>query len=137
MTEADHDPAAHYDRVTDAWRLLLGEELHYGVFDDADDPLPVATAALTARMVDAAELAAGQRVLDVGCGTGAPACALVEAHGVEVLGITTSEVGVARARERAAARGSGRRPPSSSGTAPTTACPTPASTASGCSSRRT
>jgi 27-O-demethylrifamycin SV methyltransferase len=102
---AEYDPEQHYDRVTAAWALLLGEELHYGVFDNGDEPLDVATAALTRRMIDAAELGPGLRVLDVGCGSGAPACALVEEFGVEVVGITTSGVGVAAARRRAEDRG--------------------------------
>lgn len=102
---ADCDPEQHYDRVTEAWALLLGEELHYGVFDHGDEPLDVATAALTRRMIEAAELAPGLRVLDIGCGSGAPACALAEEHGVEVVGITTSGVGVETARRRAASRG--------------------------------
>jgi cyclopropane fatty-acyl-phospholipid synthase-like methyltransferase len=100
-----YDPAAHYDRVTSAWRLLLGEELHYGVFDHGDEPLATATAALTERMIAAARFAPGLRVLDVGCGTGAPACHLASSLGVEVLGITTSAVGVESARARAAALG--------------------------------
>jgi 27-O-demethylrifamycin SV methyltransferase len=103
VTDAGYDPAEHYDRVTDAWRLLLGAELHYGVFDRGDETLPAATAALTARMIAAARLAAGQDVLDVGCGSGAPACRLAADHGVRVVGITTSAVGVAAARRRAAA----------------------------------
>jgi cyclopropane fatty-acyl-phospholipid synthase-like methyltransferase len=102
---SQYEPAAHYDRITDPWKLLLGEELHYGVFETGSEALPVATAALTARMVEGAQLAPGLRVLDVGCGTGAPACQLVEDHGVEVLGITPSTVGVERARARAAERG--------------------------------
>lgn len=100
-----YDPAAHYDHVTAAWNLLLGDDLHYGVFDTGSETLPAATAALTQRMVDAAEFTAGQRVLDVGCGTGGPACTLVEDHGVEVLGITPSAVGVEAATTRAKARG--------------------------------
>jgi 27-O-demethylrifamycin SV methyltransferase len=44
-------------------------------------------------------------VLDVGCGTGAPACEMVTRQGVEVLGITTSEVGVELATQRAAELG--------------------------------
>ncbi len=103
MTESGYDPAEHYDRVTAAWRLLLGDELHYGVFVDGDEPLPVATAELTRRMIDAAELAGGLDVLDVGCGSGAPACRLADEFGVRVLGITTSAVGVAEAKARAAA----------------------------------
>lgn len=101
----DSEPAAHYDRVTEAWRLLLGDELHYGVFDNGDEPLAAATAALTARMITGARLRPGLDVLDVGCGTGAPACELVAGNGVRVLGITTSQVGVDAATERAAAAG--------------------------------
>ena len=105
MTETGYDPAAHYDRVTDAWQLLLGHELHYGVFDRGDETLPDATAALTTRMIRAARLSPGQDVLDVGCGSGAPACRLAEVYGVRVVGITTSGAGVAAARTRAAAAG--------------------------------
>lgn len=103
----DYDPAEHYDRVTEAWQLLLGDELHYGVFTTGDEPLPVATNALTRRMIDAARLSEGLRVLDVGCGSGAPARELATEFGVEVVGITTSAVGVATARERTAAAGIG------------------------------
>ncbi len=107
----DYDPASHYDRVTEAWLLLLGDELHYGVFRAGDEPLPTATAALTRTMIDAARLevtapgAQPLRLLDIGCGSGAPACDLVEELGIEVVGITTSPVGVATARDRAARRG--------------------------------
>ena len=45
-------------------------------------------------MIQAAQLAPGQRVLDVGCGSGAPARRLASEQGVEVLGITTSQIGV-------------------------------------------
>ena len=104
MIEAGYDPAAHYDRVTLAWRLLLGDELHYGVFETGSESLPVATAALTARMIGASQLTPGLDVLDVGCGTGAPACSLASRYGVHVLGITTSAVGVAAASARANAQ---------------------------------
>lgn len=56
-------------------------------------------------MVDAARIAPGVEVLDVGCGTGAPACALARDHGARVSGITTSAVGVEEAVARAAAGG--------------------------------
>jgi 27-O-demethylrifamycin SV methyltransferase len=100
MSVDAHDPAAHYDRVMAAWQLLLGDELHYGVFDDGDEALDVATAALTERMIAAADLRRGLRVLDVGCGSGAPARTIASRFGVEVVGITTSGVGVDTARAR-------------------------------------
>jgi 27-O-demethylrifamycin SV methyltransferase len=98
-------PGSHYDRVTAAWTLLLGEELHYGVFSDGDEELPAATAELTRLMIEASRLEPGLEVLDVGCGTGAPAARLAEEHGVLVTGITTSPVGVEAAAARAAAAG--------------------------------
>lgn len=111
--QANYNPADHYDRVTEAWLLLMGSELHYGLFTRGDEPLDVATATLTNRMIEAAGLVARsdqapqprQRVLDVGCGSGAPACKLATQYNVDVVGITTSSVGVAEARARASSLG--------------------------------
>jgi 27-O-demethylrifamycin SV methyltransferase len=109
VAQYTYEPASHYDRVTAAWGLLLGDELHYGVFEDPSDPLPLATTRLTELMIEALRPDAGQRVLDVGCGTGAPACHVVEAVGVHVTGITTSPEGIAAARARAADAGLANR----------------------------
>lgn len=99
MSEHSSQPADHYDRVTRAWALLLGAELHYGVFT-GDEPLDEATHRLTELMEEAARFEPGLRVLDVGCGTGAQARYLASRHDVRVTGITTSGVGVEIARER-------------------------------------
>jgi len=56
-------------------------------------------------MARAARFEPGTVVFDVGCGTGAPACAIVADYDVRVVGISTSLVGVAAASERAAAAG--------------------------------
>ena len=104
-TDVGYDPATHYDRVTRAWGLLLGAELHYGVFDTADTPLEPATARLTDLMIEAADLAPGLRLLDVGCGSGTQSCRLAEDYGLEVLGITTSQVGIDESRARARSKG--------------------------------
>jgi 27-O-demethylrifamycin SV methyltransferase len=102
---SSHEPAAHYNRVHEAWRLIMGEEFHYGYFASPETPLDVATGALTARMLDGAVIVPGDRVLDVGCGTGRQSCDLAEKHGARVLGITTSDSGVAAANELARERG--------------------------------
>ena len=67
---AEYDPATHYDKVTQAWALLMGDDLHYGVFEDPDEPLADATGRLTSLMIEHARLEPGLRVLDVGCGPG-------------------------------------------------------------------
>jgi len=100
-----YGPREHYDRVGAAWSFLLGSELHYGVFDTPDEELPIASRRLTRMMAEAAQLEPGARVLDVGCGSGAPALYLVVEHGVHVTGITTSVGGVATARARARTAG--------------------------------
>jgi SAM-dependent methyltransferase len=64
---------------------------------------------MSLRMVAAAEVGPGQRVLDVGCGMGDPTlqvAVLVGPHG-RVLGIDVAEGMIATARERAAALGLG------------------------------
>jgi 27-O-demethylrifamycin SV methyltransferase len=101
----DHETGAHYDQVHDAWRLIMGEEFHYGYFTTPSLPLEQATAALTRQMRERAAIVAGDRVLDVGCGTGRQACDLAEELDARVLGITTSVRGVEAATELAAERG--------------------------------
>jgi 27-O-demethylrifamycin SV methyltransferase len=104
-TSSSHEPAAHYNHVHDAWRLIMGEEFHYGYFASPETPLDVATGALTDQMLDRAAISPGDRVLDVGCGTGRQSCDLAEKHGARVLGITTSDSGVAAATDLARERG--------------------------------
>ena len=106
-TSSGYAPAAHYDRVHSAWRLIMGEEFHYGYFESPQTPLDRATAALTSQMLDRAEITRGARVLDVGCGTGRQSCDLAAAYDAQVLGITTSSQGVEAATALAAARGVG------------------------------
>ena len=38
QTAGSTHPAAHYDRVHGAWRLVMGEEFHYGYFESPDIP---------------------------------------------------------------------------------------------------
>ena len=106
--EFSAEPAAHYDRVTEAWQYLIGDDLHVGYFEDREYDLRQATGALTRLMAESAQLEPGAEVLDVGCGTGNPAIYLALEHGCRVTGISTSNVGVARANARAIERGAER-----------------------------
>lgn len=94
-------PARHYDRVTPAWDIILGDDLHHGVFDGRDTDLATATENLTRALATAADPHPGARIVDLGCGTGAQACWLVQRYDpASVVGVTTSAVGVAMARQR-------------------------------------
>ena len=70
-----------YDRFTDLGDAALGDNLHFGYWEDPDvvdpdDTLQAATHRFTDRMADRLRVTSGHRVLDVGCGVGAPAVRL-------------------------------------------------------------
>jgi 27-O-demethylrifamycin SV methyltransferase len=99
------DNQAHYDSVTDAWTLILGDNLHYGYFARGDEALPRATEALVDLMAALAPLGPASEVLDVGCGIGGPAFRLAERTGCRVSGISTSARGIEMATEGSRRRG--------------------------------
>jgi 27-O-demethylrifamycin SV methyltransferase len=103
MTSID-DPVTHYDRITQAWQFLLGEDFHFGYFHTANDSLEIATENLTALMAESGAIGPDMSVLDVGCGIGNPACSIAERYGCRITGITTSRSGVEGAQQRARAR---------------------------------
>jgi 27-O-demethylrifamycin SV methyltransferase len=103
MTSAD-DPVAHYDRITEAWRYLLGDDFHFGYFRSENESVEAATRNLTALMAEKGSIGPGVLVLDVGCGIGSPACLLAERYGCRIVGISTSRAGVEHATRRALER---------------------------------
>ena len=98
-----------YDRVTKAWQLLMGKDLHFGYFENAEVSLEEATVRLTRKMTEWAQLRPETRILDVGCGIGGPALLLAENLACHVTGISTSGVGVQLAMSRAEAQGLSNR----------------------------
>jgi len=91
------------DRVRDEWQAVAGGWRRW------EPALHAFTWPMSLRMVAAAEVGPGQRVLDVGCGMGDPTlqvAVLVGPHG-RVLGIDVAEGMIATAGERAAALGLG------------------------------
>ncbi len=91
------------DLVRDEWQAVAGGWRRW------EPALHAFTWPMSLRMVAAAEVGPGQRVLDVGCGMGDPTlqvAVLVGPHG-RVLGIDVAEGMIVTARERAAALGLG------------------------------
>lgn len=102
------DSAVHYDGITDAWLEFMGENLHFGYFATPDMELSEAATAMIDRMLALCDLSGESRVLDVGCGVGAPALYIYEKCGCSVDGISTSERGVRLAAESARRKGVGK-----------------------------
>ena len=90
----------HYDRLASFYRAFWGEDIHHGYWE-AEESADEAQLNLIKRLADAAEIARGDRVLDVGCGTGGSSVWLAGQRGCEVTGITISEVQIELARKRA------------------------------------
>src|SRR2546428_488247 len=84
------------------WMRGLG--MHWGYWDDQTRNHAQSLTNMTRALAERATLRPGMRVLDAGCGVGGPALWLAGTYGVEVLGVTLSEVQLARARKYAARR---------------------------------
>ncbi len=98
----------HYDLATPFYRLLWGPHIHHGVWD-ADAPPLQAQQQLIDRLAAAASVAAGEDVLDVGCGMGGSSIELARRYGCRVTGLTLSPVQRAWARMSAAWQGTAGR----------------------------
>src|SRR5215212_3907989 len=101
----------HYDVSNEFFALFLDESMTYScaLFRDGAQTLEEAQRAKHEMVCRKLALAAGERVLDVGCGWGAFALHAAREHGVHVTGITLSEPQARLARERAEAAGVGDR----------------------------
>ena len=100
---------AYFDLITDDGRLFYGDSFHLGYFPRGGESLGEALDAQTDLVADLARLQRGQRVLDVGCGVGAPALRIARRYGCRVTGVNISREQVRQGRELISARGlSGR-----------------------------
>jgi 27-O-demethylrifamycin SV methyltransferase len=100
-----------YDESAELSQMFIDgqEHLPYWYDDQDDTPVVMAAQRITRKVAVAVGLQRGERVLDAGCGVGAPAVLLADEYGVQVTGITVSHAQVAAARQRAAASGAADR----------------------------
>jgi cyclopropane-fatty-acyl-phospholipid synthase len=91
----------HYDVGNDFYRLVLGESMTYscGYWAAPDDHLSRAQYAKCDLVARKLGLAAGMRVLDVGCGWGTFALHAARTYGVHVVGVTLSREQADHARK--------------------------------------
>ncbi|HEU4426229.1 MAG TPA: methyltransferase domain-containing protein [Pilimelia sp.] len=96
----------YYDEMADFAKLLFGDSIHMGYWDDeAGQTVSEAQDRLTQVIIDTTGASAGQRLIDVGSGTGRPAVLLAQQTGASIVGINVSVGQVASAT--ALARDSG------------------------------
>lgn len=101
--------AEMFDDSSDMSNAFNDGQVHLAYWYDEEDQAPLieATQRLTRKVADSLRLRKGERVLDVGCGLGAPAIQLATEYGVEVTGVNISTRQVAEAHARARAAGLG------------------------------
>jgi len=98
----------HYDRLSRFYRLLWGEHLHHGYWENGES-IKSAQIKLMERLAERAGIPRGARVLDIGCGLGGSALWLADTYDCSVTGLTISPVQARMATKKAKAKGVGDR----------------------------
>jgi tocopherol O-methyltransferase len=94
----------HYDRLSRLYRMLWGEHLHHGYWED-NESIARAQIQLMERLAEKAAIRRGVRVLDIGCGLGGSAFWLAAQYNCRVTGLTISPVQARMATKKAKAKG--------------------------------
>jgi tocopherol O-methyltransferase len=81
---------SHYDSLLFLYRSFWGEHIHHGLWSGADETPALAQECLVSHLAQTAAIQRGARVLDVGCGYGAPARWLARNLDCRISGITIS-----------------------------------------------
>ncbi|GAA0484679.1 SAM-dependent methyltransferase [Streptomyces stramineus] len=90
------DVGDYYDRLTLLANHALGGNTHLGYWPQPHDGSSAGEASdrLTDFLIEKLHASTGQRVLDIGCGSGRPAVRLARTESVDVVGVTISTVQV-------------------------------------------
>jgi cyclopropane fatty-acyl-phospholipid synthase-like methyltransferase len=101
QTRTPEDINPQYAMLADVWVEILGGNMHAGYWTDGDDAsMAAATNRLTDIVIERLNVLPGQRVLDVGCGSGAPAVRVVQATKADVVSIDIGGHQLHLAKER-------------------------------------
>ena len=92
----------HYDRLSIFYRLLWGEHLHHGYWENGES-IERAQVRLMEQLAEKAGIARGAQVLDIGCGLGGSAFWLAKQYNCRVTGLTISPVQARMATRKAKA----------------------------------
>lgn len=96
-----------YDRMSPLLQLIWGDNFHLGYWlgDDDDSSDEVAADRMSRIVIEKLAATATDRVLDVGCGVGAPGVQLATLTGASVHGISVNRGQITQANARAEAAG--------------------------------
>jgi len=89
---------SYFDLITDEGRLFYGDSFHFGYFNNGTETLEEALGAHTDLVFEMARLQSSTKVLDIGCGIGAPAIRLVGQYEAHVTGVNISQEQVRQGR---------------------------------------
>ena len=94
----------HYDRLSIFYRLLWGEHLHHGYWENGES-IGRAQIKLMEQLAEKAAIPRGAQVLDIGCGLGGSAFWLANQYDCRVTGLTISPVQARMAGKKAKNKG--------------------------------
>lgn len=103
-----HEVRKHYDHLSRFYRLLWGEHLHHGYWEDGES-IERAQIKLMEQLAGKAQIPRGADVLDIGCGLGGSAFWLAEQYDCRITGLTISPVQARMAAKKAQAKGLSNR----------------------------
>jgi tocopherol O-methyltransferase len=97
------DIRKHYDRLSILYRMLWGEHLHHGYWENGES-IERAQIKLMEQLAEKAAIPRASDVLDIGCGLGGSAFWLASQYGCHVTGLTISPVQARMATRKARAK---------------------------------
>ncbi len=102
------DVASHYDRLNEFYNDIWGLHRHHGYWQTGNETASEAVALMTRKILDAAQVGSGKRVVDVGCGTGGITWYFAQEAKAEVVAYTVSQEEKATAENCEISGGEGR-----------------------------